>query len=295
MKAANRWMNESLATAEPLVESRNRTSVKDLLISLRPHQWTKNLVIFAPLIFSKELNNPQLLVLSIAAFLNFCFLSSGVYLINDVLDYEKDRHHPEKKNRPVAAGRVRISTALTVGIFLFVASLIAAYFLGIKFFTIAVLYTFVSLGYNFYFKKIAILDVLAISIGFVLRAIAGSEDQGESSFWLLLCTFLFALFLALSKRRHELVFLSADAAKHRSNLAQYSPYLLDQMIGVVTASCVLAYTQYTVSSETVAKFHTNLFLHRTFCIFWNFSLSVFDSQKKMEGYPVGILCRTSHC
>ena len=287
MKAANRWMNESLATAEPVVESRNRTSLKDLLISLRPHQWTKNLVIFAPLIFSKELNNPQLLVLSIAAFLNFCFLSSGVYLINDVLDYEKDRHHPEKKNRPVAAGRVRISTALTLGIFLFVASLIAAYFLGIKFFTIAVLYTFVSLGYNFYFKTIAILDVMAISIGFVLRAIAGSEAiQVESSFWLLLCTFLLALFLALSKRRHELVFLSESAVKHRANLANYSPYLLDQMIGVVTASCVLAYTLYTVSDETVAKFHTNrLSLTIPFVYFGIFRYLYLIHQKNEGGKP----------
>lgn len=251
-------MNESLAAAEPVVSSPSRTSLKDLLISLRPHQWTKNLVIFAPLIFAKELDNPEKLLLSAAAFLNFCLLSSGVYLINDVLDYEKDRHHPEKKNRPVAAGRLRLSTALSTGIILYIASLIAAYFLSTDFLKIAILYTLVSLGYNFYFKKIAILDVMAISIGFVLRAIAGSEViQVASSFWLLLCTFLLALFLALSKRRHELVFLSDSAVKHRANLAEYSPYLLDQMIGVVTASCVLAYTLYTVSDETVAKFHTN--------------------------------------
>ncbi len=251
-------MNESLAAAEPVVASPSRTSLKDLIVSLRPHQWTKNLVIFAPLIFAKELNDPEKLLLSFAAFLNFCFLSSGVYLINDVLDYEKDRHHPEKKARPVAAGRVRLSTALSMGIFLYIASLTAAYFLSIDFLKIAILYTLVSLGYNFYFKKVAILDVMAISIGFVLRAIAGSEViQVTSSFWLLLCTFLLALFLALSKRRHELVFLSDSAVKHRANLAEYSPYLLDQMIGVVTASCVLAYTLYTVSDETVAKFHTN--------------------------------------
>jgi 4-hydroxybenzoate polyprenyltransferase len=280
-------MSDSLVTAEPVLVSRNRSSVKDLLISLRPYQWTKNLVIFAPLIFAKELTNPQLLLLSVLAFFNFCFLSSGVYLINDVLDYEKDRHHPEKKNRPVAAGKVSVPTAISMGIFLYVASLVAAYFLGKEFLQVAILYTFVSLGYNFYFKKIAILDVMAISIGFVLRAIAGSVViHVESSFWLLLCTFLLALFLALSKRRHELVFLSESAVKHRTNLAEYSPYLLDQMIGVVTASCVLAYTLYTVSDETVAKFHTNrLSLTIPFVYFGIFRYLYLIHQKNEGGKP----------
>jgi 4-hydroxybenzoate polyprenyltransferase len=280
-------MNESLATAEQVAEPRRTTSVKDLLVSLRPYQWTKNLVIFAPLIFARELDNPEKLLLSIAAFINFCFLSSGVYLINDVMDYEKDRHHPEKKNRPVAAGRVRLSTALTAGIFLYIGSLVAAYFLGMGFLKIAVLYTLVSLGYNFYFKKVAILDVMAISVGFVLRAIAGSEViHVSSSFWLLLCTFLLALFLAFSKRRHELVFLSESAIKHRANLAEYSPYLLDQMIGVVTASCVLAYTLYTVSDETVAKFHTNkLSLTIPFVYFGIFRYLYLIHQKNEGGKP----------
>jgi 4-hydroxybenzoate polyprenyltransferase len=280
-------MNESLAGADPVAESLSSTSVKDLLISLRPYQWTKNLVIFAPLIFAKELGNPNNLLLSAAAFLNFCFLSSGVYLINDVMDFEKDRYHPEKQNRPIAAGRVRLSIALSIGIFLYLASLVAAYFLGIGFFKIAILYTLVTLGYNFYFKKIAILDVMAISIGFVLRAIAGSEViQVASSFWLLLCTFLLALFLALSKRRHELVFLSESAVKHRANLAEYSPYLLDQMIGVVTASCVLAYTLYTVSDETVAKFHTNkLSLTIPFVYFGIFRYLYLIHQKNEGGKP----------
>jgi 4-hydroxybenzoate polyprenyltransferase len=280
-------MNEILAAAEPVAESPSRSSVKDLLISLRPYQWTKNLVIFAPLIFAKELTHQQNVLLSFAAFVTFCFLSSGVYLVNDVLDFEKDRHHPEKRNRPIAAGRVNLRTALTIGILLFIGSVTAAWFLGRGFLEVVVLYLFVTLGYNFYFKKIAILDVMAISIGFVLRAIAGSEViQVVSSFWLLLCTFLLALFLALSKRRHELVFLNENAIRHRANLAEYSPYLLDQMIGVVTASCVLAYTLYTVSDETVAKFHTNrLSLTIPFVYFGIFRYLYLIHQKKEGGKP----------
>jgi 4-hydroxybenzoate polyprenyltransferase len=177
--------------------------------------------------------------------------------------------------------------AAVAGVVLYAAALVFGYLIGTGFVQIALLYTAVTVGYTFYFKKIAILDVFAISIGFVLRAIAGSEAIGaEASFWLLLCTFLLALFLALSKRRHELVYLSADAAKHRSNLAQYSPYLLDQMIGVITASCVLAYTQYTVSSETIAKFQTDkLYFTVPFVIFGIFRYLYLIHREHGGGIP----------
>lgn len=253
-------MKESLATtaAESLIETKTSFSLKDLIVSLRPEQWTKNLIIFAALIFANRLNDLQSIFDSVAAFIIFCILSGAVYLMNDVIDYEQDRYHPVKKTRPIASGRLSRNTAMATGIILYILSLSAAFLLHPVFFQIALIYTVITVSYTYYFKKIAILDVMAISIGFVLRAIAGSVViNAEASFWLLLCTFLLALFLALSKRRHELVFLSGDAAKHRSNLAQYSPYLLDQMIGVVTASCVLAYTLYTVSDETIAKFHTD--------------------------------------
>lgn len=252
-------MKETLASAaEPIVESRDSASLKDFFASLRPEQWSKNLVIFAALVFADRLGDLRSVVLSVAAFLDFCFLSGAVYLVNDVIDYEQDRFHPVKRLRPIASGRLSRSVAMTSGVILYALSLTAAYLLNPEFFRITLIYTVVTVGYTYYFKRIAILDVMAISVGFVLRAIAGSKVIGaEASFWLLLCTFLLALFLALSKRRHELVFLSGDAAKHRTNLAQYSPYLLDQMIGVVTASCVIAYTLYTVSDETVAKFHTD--------------------------------------
>ena len=281
------WMNETLATAEPIITTRSHAPVKDFFLSLRPHQWTKNLIIFAALVFAKELGDPAHLLLSVWAFLSFCLLSGAVYVLNDVVDYEKDRFHPIKKNRPIAAGRVNRSFAAVAGVTLYAAALALCYLIDPSFFSIAVIYSAVSVGYTYYFKNVAILDVMAISMGFVLRAVAGGVVIGvEASFWLLLCTFLLALFLALSKRRHELVLLSEDATKHRTNLAEYSPYLLDQMISVVTASCVLAYTLYTVSDETVAKFHTDkLSLTVPFVIFGIFRYLYLIHQKKEGGSP----------
>jgi 4-hydroxybenzoate polyprenyltransferase len=147
---------------------------------------------------------------------------------------------------------------MIAGILLYITALLLSALLSWHFFKVALVYSCVTIGYTFWFKRVAILDVMAISVGFVLRAIAGGVAiHVPLSFYLLLCTFLLAMFLALSKRRHELVSLSEDAAKHRENLAFYSPYLLDQMIGIMTATCVIAYTWYTIAPETVQKFHTD--------------------------------------
>ncbi len=280
-------MNETAATAESIIVTRSPARVKDFFLSLRPHQWTKNLVIFAALVFARELGHPDQILHSVLAFLIFCMLSGAVYLINDVVDYEKDRFHPIKKNRPVACGRLSRSFALISGVSLYLLSLFLSYALNFEFFQVALAYTVVTVGYTFYFKNIAILDVMAISIGFVLRALAGGVVLAvEASIWLLICTFLLALFLALSKRRHELVLLSEDATRHRTNLAEYTPYLLDQMISVVTASCVLAYTLYTVSEETVTKFHTDkLSLTVPFVIFGIFRYLYLIHQKNEGGSP----------
>jgi 4-hydroxybenzoate polyprenyltransferase len=280
-------MKDSVVTAERIVENRSSISLKDLFVSLRPHQWSKNLIIFAALVFAKELANPRNVILSLCAFLDFCILSGAVYLLNDVIDYKQDRFHPTKKNRPIASGSLNRNFALSTGIVLYLLALVVSYLLSPGFFLIALLYTLVTVGYTFHFKKVAILDVMAISIGFVLRAIAGGKAIGvEASFWLLLCTFLLALFLALSKRRHELILLSGDAAKHRTNLAQYSPYLLDQMIAVVTASCVLAYALYTVAPETIAKFQTDkLSFTVPFVIFGIFRYLYLIHQKHGGGIP----------
>lgn len=286
-------MKNIAAAVEPIIEKKSTASIKDFFLCLRPHQWTKNLVVFAALLFAKELGDPHKVLLTLGAFAAFCLLSGAVYLVNDVVDLKQDRFHPTKRERPIAAGRISPSFALASGIFLYVLSLLFSYSLGADFFKVAVAYSVITICYTFYFKKIAILDVMAISVGFVMRAIAGGAVIGvPSTFWLLLCTFLLALFLALSKRRHELVFLSEDAIKHRTNLAEYSPYLLDQMIGVVTASTVLAYTLYTVSPDTVAKFQTDkLSFTVPFVIFGIFRYLYLIHQKQEGGSPARHLYR----
>lgn len=280
-------MKNTAAAVEPVIEKKDTASIKDFFLCLRPHQWTKNLVIFAALLFARELGDVHKVLLSVGGFFAFCLLSGAVYIVNDVVDLKQDRFHPTKRLRPIAAGRISASFALASGISLYILSLIFSFALGVDFFRVTLLYSLITICYTFYFKKIAILDVMAISVGFVMRAIAGGEVINvPSSFWLLLCTFLLALFLALSKRRHELVFLSEDAIKHRTNLAEYSPYLLDQMIGVVTASTVMAYTLYTVAPETVAKFQTNkLSFTVPFVIFGIFRYLYLIHQKQEGGSP----------
>jgi 4-hydroxybenzoate polyprenyltransferase len=229
-----------------------------LLISLRPRQWVKNLFVFGGLVFGQRLFTPAVWV-STAAFLIFCALSGAIYLLNDVADRDKDRRHPEKRSRPIAAGRLAVGHALVAATVLVLAGLAAAAWLSRPFALAALAYVLLLSAYSAWLKHVVIVDVLVVALGFVLRAAAGALviDVAISS-WLLICTVLFALFLALGKRRHEVLTLQSDAGQHRPILAEYSAALLDQMIAVVTASTVTAYALYTMSPETVAKFHTQL-------------------------------------
>jgi 4-hydroxybenzoate polyprenyltransferase len=229
-----------------------------LLVSLRPRQWVKNLFVFAGVIFSHRLFTPDS-GRAFGAFVVFCALSGVVYLINDVADRERDRAHPKKRQRPLASGALTVRAAIVAAIVLALASLAASVTLGPAFFATALAYLALLGFYSTRLKHVVIVDVLAVSAGFVLRAVAGAVAIAvEISGWLLICTFLIALFLALGKRRHEYLTLDAQAARHRPILAEYSAGLLDQMIAVVTASTVTAYALYTMSPETVAKFGTRL-------------------------------------
>lgn len=232
--------------------------MKALLVSLRPHQWTKNLLVFAALGFTKHLFDPAPLLRAVAAFAVFCALSGVVYLINDIADIERDRRHPRKRLRPIASGALAIPAARTAAAVLALASLAGAALLSWAFLGVAVAYLVLNVAYSARLKEIVIVDALSVSLGFVLRAIAGGVAIGAPiSDWLLVCTILLALFLALAKRRHEITSLGGDAAGHRPILQEYSPYLLDQMIAVVTASCVTAYVFYTLAPETREKFQTD--------------------------------------
>ncbi len=236
-----------------------RPVLLNLLISLRPGQWTKNLFVFAALVFAQRLGDTDAVMKAVIAFFVFCALSSTVYLINDVLDREQDRRHPLKAHRPIASGALSPALALTAAAVLGIAAMIAASALGWQFFQTAAAYVVLLIAYSAFLKHIVILDVLTIAAGFTLRAAAGAAAIAVPiSHWLLVCTTLLALFIALSKRRHELTLLTDTAIDHRPILGDYTPYLLDQMISVVTASTLIAYAFYTISPETTAKFGTDL-------------------------------------
>lgn len=223
---------------------------------MRPKQWTKNAIIFAPLIFAQKFMEPSPVVTACLAFLIFCALSSIVYIINDLIDIEQDRKHPLKCHRPLASGKLKPRTAL-----IFLAGLIIAaglctlLLLNWQFALIAAVYIVLQICYSLWLKHVVIIDVFCIASGFLLRVAAGAEAiEVTFSTWLFFCTILLSLFLALSKRRHELVLLEGGAGEHRRILFEYSTGLLDQMISIVTTATLIAYILYTVSGETVAKF-----------------------------------------
>ena len=225
--------------------------------ALRPHQWTKNLLVFAALLFSKHLFEPEPFFRASLAFVAFCGLAGAVYLWNDVADIERDRLHPRKKLRPLAAGELSIRAATLGALSLVVLALSLSFWLDARLGLCAASYLALNLAYSFGLKHVVILDVLCISLGFVLRALAGGYAiDVPVTEWLLVLALLLALFLALAKRRHEITSLSESATGHRAILAEYSPYLIDQMTSVVTASVVTAYAFYTLSPETVQKFGT---------------------------------------
>jgi 4-hydroxybenzoate polyprenyltransferase len=228
-----------------------------LVVSLRPRQWVKNLFVFAGLVFGEKLLDPRAAALALATFAVFCAMSGVVYLINDVADRERDRRHPAKRERPIAVGRLPVGMAAAAAVVLLAAGLAAGLAIGTPVALAAMAYVALLSAYSASLKHVVIVDVLVVAGGFVLRAAAGALAIAvEISGWLLICTILAALFLAVGKRRHEYLTLGEQAAQHRPVLAQYDAGLLDQMIAVVTAALVTAYALYTMSPETVARFHT---------------------------------------
>lgn len=260
------------------------------LLCLRPRQWVKNLFVFAGLIFSESLFTP-LVWPAIVAFAIFCALSGAIYVFNDLADVEKDRLHPTKRRRPIASGALPIPTAIALGVGALVGSLVGAYALSVRFGLVATAYAALLTAYSVWLKHIVILDVLTVAAGFVLRAVAGAAAiDVKISGWLVICTILVALFLALGKRRHEYLTLHGDAAAHRPILAEYSESFVDQMVAVVTASTVTSYALYTMSPETVAKFHTRwLPLTLPFVLYGIFRYLYLLYRREMGGNPSDLL------
>lgn len=264
---------------------------KDILVALRSTQWLKNIVIFAGLIFSQNFFDPVKDLIVFAAALIFCLASSSIYLINDALDIEVDRNHPHKRHRPIASGRLSLKIALPFASILMLGSVAAAYLLNRSFAFVVMCYLTIEMLYSLYFKNIVILDIFCIAAGFLLRVICGAVviDVPISN-WLLICTIFLSLFLALGKRRSEMVFLEEEARKHRRVLSEYSLSFIDQMITIVTASTILSYVLYTLSGETISKFHTkNLQYTIVFVVYGIFRYLYLIYQKKEGGSPEKLL------
>lgn len=233
--------------------------LKYLLVSMRPTQWTKNLFVFAGLIFAEMLFFASELGKAVLAFILFCLVSSAVYLINDLVDTEQDRQHPTKRDRPLPSGRLKASWAASAAAVLLAISLPLAFWtLGRQFGLVILSYLVIMLVYCFLLRKVVIIDVLTIAAGFDLRVLAGTVAVSVPRFspWLYVCMTLLALFLGFSKRRHELSLLNEGAPQHRQILQEYTLRLLDQMIVVAMSTTIIAYCLYTFSAENLPENHT---------------------------------------
>lgn len=223
---------------------------------MRPRQWTKNLIVFAALVFDLQLDDPGHVLVACIAFVCFCAASGGVYLVNDLVDREADRLHPRKKDRPIASGRLSERAAIAAAGGVFAGSLLVAALVRPVFALVILAYIVLMLGYSFWLKHLVILDVFAISGGFVLRAAGGAVALAiPISPWLYVCTVLLSLFLAFGKRRNEIQMLEHAAVGHRRNLEEYSVGLLDQLILLTSAATIMAYSLYTFTAPNLPTNH----------------------------------------
>jgi len=265
--------------------------VRLIIISMRPAQWVKNTVVLAALVFAQRLLVPIDIVKSLGAFAIFCMISGAGYLFNDVCDAESDRRHETKRLRPVASGELPARTALGTAAVVTLVALVVSALLGTEFLLTAAAYLILNALYSLWLKRVVIIDVMAVALGFMLRAIAGGEALNvEISPWLVICTIFLALFLVMGKRRQELVFMKENATSHRSVLAEYSSQLLDQMIAVVTTSTVIVYVLYTTSPSVQDKLGTTkLFITIPFVVYGIFRYLYLVHGRAQGGSPERLL------
>jgi len=266
-----------------------------ILYSMRPRQWTKNLILFAGVVFSRNFMEPALVKRSLYGFVIFCLLSGAIYLLNDVLDRERDKEHPVKKKRPVTAGLLGAGVAVGVAIALIVILLPVTWILGMEFFLLSAAFVILNVAYSNFFREVVILDVFSISFSFLLRAAAGvailrAEAPGvELSPWLLICTLFLSLFLAFCKRRYEICVLES-AGDHRDSLREYTPRFLDQLVGLSAATALISYSIYTVWPKTVEKFGTNALVYTIpFVVFGIMRYLYLVYRREEGGDPSGVL------
>lgn len=273
--------------------------VMGLVVSMRPKQWTKNLIIFLPVAFTlnlswdpKDLDDVSSVLGKVgAAFGLFCLLSSAVYLINDVVDLERDRKHPRKRTRPLVTGKLGSQAALSVAILLLGASIPVSFYLELSFGAVASAYAATMVLYIFLLRKLVILDVFTIAGGFVARAAAGAVviDVTPSP-WLYICTALGALFIGFAKRRHELLLLGEEGGEHRDSLDEYTPQMLDQLVVMIMPATLIAYTLYTFTAENLPSNHA-MMLTIPFVAYGIFRYFYLIHSKNAGGNPEDILIR----
>jgi 4-hydroxybenzoate polyprenyltransferase len=268
---------------------KSRLSIlRHVVISMRPKQWTKNGFVFAGLIFSKSFLEPALVLRTVCAFVLFSLVSGSIYIINDLLDRERDLLHPHKCKRPIASGKLKPSTALMFSVVILSISFVISFTFDLKFSMILAAYFLLVLVYSLKLKNVVILDVILIAVGFVLRTIGGAAViKVWISPWLILCTTLLAMFLALNKRKNELLVLSEGAANHRKILGEYTPELLDMMLSVTTPATVMSYCLYTFSAGKTSYFMLTI----PFVLYGIFRYQYLVSVRDMGGNPELVILR----
>lgn len=260
--------------------------LKAIIKELRIHQWIKNTFVLIPLVFDRQLFIAEPLTRTIIGFFLFCFVSSSVYLINDVMDVEADRLHPKKKNRPIASGELPISLAITIASILVIGSFLGAYFLSFSFLLILAIYFFINLAYSLKLKHVPLLDVFIIAAGFVLRVGAGVSiiEVERFSPWLYAVTTVFALFFALGKRRGELATIQNNNNNQRKVLDGYTIPMLDQFITIISATTIISYSLYTFSAPNLPENHS-MMLTIPFAIYGIFRYLYLIQVKNEGGAP----------
>jgi 4-hydroxybenzoate polyprenyltransferase len=259
--------------------------------ALRVYQWTKNLLVFAALIFARQVLDPAQFLKSLEAFAAFCMAASATYLFNDFLDIEKDRTHPKKRHRPLASGTLSLPAAWVMIVVLFSASVALAWTIRLPFLLAVLFYILLTLTYSLFLKNWVLIDVMAVALGFVTRAMAGALAINEPfSNWLVVCTLFLALFLSLSKRRSEITLMEKGAHTHRRVLFHYTVHYLDQLIIIVASGALITYTIYTCSPEVVARLGTDkLYLTLPFVVYGLFRYLFLVHQRTGGGDPSGTL------
>ncbi len=262
-------------------------TVKHIVLSMRPEQWVKNLIVFAALLFSKNLFNLSKGIEAFIGFIIFCLITGCAYMINDLVDLERDRLHLSKSQRPLASGSLNKTTAIKMIAILCSICFPLAFYMNSLFGLIILVYLLLNIGYSIYLKHVVIIDVITIAAGFVLRVLGGAVIISViPSNWLILCTILLSLFLGFSKRRHELVLLEDKSSSHRKVLSYYNTYFLDQMIAVVTASTLICYVLYTMSEHTIEKLGTSKLIYTVpFVLYGIFRYLYLVHQKEEGGNP----------